>query len=73
MANEAISLVLFGTFLIIAGLMLLALRNKEKVEGGALIMIGPIPIVLGSSARVVKALIILGFAIFLIMFFAMVI
>lgn len=73
MANEAISLVLFGTFLIIAGLMLLALRNKEKVEGGALIMIGPIPIVLGSSVRVVKALIILGFAIFLIMFFAMVI
>ncbi|MEM2126133.1 MAG: DUF131 domain-containing protein [Candidatus Methanosuratincola sp.] len=73
MANEAISLVLFGTFLIIAGLMLLALRNKEKVEGGALIMIGPIPIVLGSSARVVKALIILGVAIFLIMFFAMVI
>ncbi|MEM2001529.1 MAG: DUF131 domain-containing protein [Candidatus Methanomethylicaceae archaeon] len=73
MANEAISLVLFGTFLIIAGLMLLALRNKEKVEGGALIMIGPIPIVLGSSVRVVKALIILGVAIFLIMFFAMVI
>ncbi|MEM4233933.1 MAG: DUF131 domain-containing protein [Candidatus Methanomethylicaceae archaeon] len=53
--------------------MLLALRNKEKVEGGALIMIGPIPIVLGSSVRVVKALIILGVAIFLIMFFAMVI
>ncbi|MEM4405427.1 MAG: DUF131 domain-containing protein [Candidatus Methanomethylicaceae archaeon] len=73
MANEAISLVLFGTFLIIAGLMLLALRNKEKVEGGALIMIGPIPVVLGSSARVVKALIILGVAILLIMFFAMVI
>ncbi|MCQ5362000.1 MAG: DUF131 domain-containing protein [Candidatus Methanomethylicia archaeon] len=60
------SLVLFGTFLIIAGLMLLALKNKGKVEGGALIMIGPIPIVLGSSPRVVKALIILGVALFLI-------
>ncbi|MCQ5374287.1 MAG: DUF131 domain-containing protein [Candidatus Methanomethylicia archaeon] len=66
MANEAVSLVLFGTFLIIAGLMLLALKNKGKVEGGALIMIGPIPIVLGSSPRVVKALIILGVALFLI-------
>jgi uncharacterized membrane protein len=61
-----VSLVLFGTFLIIAGLMLLALKNKGKVEGGALIMIGPIPIVLGSSPRVVKALIILGVALFLI-------
>jgi uncharacterized membrane protein len=66
MANEAVSLVLFGTFLIIAGLMLLALKNKGKVEGGALIMIGPLPIVLGSSPRVVKALIILGVALFLI-------
>jgi uncharacterized membrane protein len=73
MANEAVSLVLFGTFLIIAGLMLLALKNKGKVEGGALIMIGPIPIVLGSSPRVVKALIILGVALFLIILLAMVV
>ncbi len=73
MANEAVSLVLFGTFLIIAGLMLLALKNKGKVEGGALIMIGPIPIVLGSSPRVIKALIILGVALFLIILLAMVV
>ncbi|MBC7112790.1 MAG: DUF131 domain-containing protein [Candidatus Methanomethyliales bacterium] len=73
MANEVVPLVLFGTFLIIAGLMLLALKNKEKVEGGALIMIGPIPIVIGSSPRIVKALIILGVALFLIILLAMVV
>ncbi len=73
MANEVVHIVLFGTFLIIAGLMLLALKNKEKVEGGALIMIGPIPIVIGSSPRIVKALIILGVALFLIILLAMVV
>ena len=73
MANEPKLLVFLGVLLIIAGLMLLVLRNKGKVEGGALIMIGPIPIVLGSSARIVRALIIVGIAVFLIMLFAMVI
>ncbi|MCX8182068.1 MAG: DUF131 domain-containing protein [Candidatus Methanomethyliaceae archaeon] len=73
MASDVIPFILFGTFLIIAGLMLITLRKKEKVEGGALIMIGPIPIVIGSSARIVKVLIILGIALFLIMLFTMVI
>lgn len=66
MANDAITLIFFGVFLIIAGLMLLALRNKGKVEGGVLIMIGPFPIVLGSNVRIVKVLIILGITLFLI-------
>ncbi|MGC8936047.1 MAG: TIGR00304 family membrane protein [Candidatus Methanomethylicaceae archaeon] len=66
MANDAIAFIFFGVFLIIAGLMLLALKNKGKVEGGALIMVGPFPIVLGSSVRIVKALIILGIALFFI-------
>jgi len=73
MATEAISLVLLGTSLIIAGLMLLSLRKKGKVEGGALIMIGPIPIVVGSNARIVKALIILGVAILLALLLMMVV
>ncbi|MGQ9759420.1 MAG: TIGR00304 family membrane protein [Candidatus Methanomethylicaceae archaeon] len=73
MSPDALSLIFVGTFLIIAGLMLLMLRKKGNVEGGALIMIGPFPIVLGSSTRIVKALIIIAVAIILAMFLTMVI
>lgn len=66
-------LIFVGTFLIISGLMLFVLKLKHNVEGGALIMIGPIPIVIGSSTRIVKALIIIAIAITLAILLTMVI
>ncbi len=73
MGPDTIPLIFLGTFLIFVGLMLLVLRNKGKVEGGALIMIGPIPIVLGSSTRIIKFLILLAVVLVLIIFLAMVV
>jgi len=67
MVYDSLTLVYLGIFLVIVGLMLLVLKNKGKVEGGGLIMIGPIPIVIGTSVKIVKLLLILGVIIFLIM------
>jgi len=67
MVYDSLALVYLGIFLVIVGLMLLVLKNKGKVEGGGLIMIGPIPIVIGTSVKIVKLLLILGVIIFLIM------
>jgi len=67
MVYDSLALVYLGIFLVIVGLMLLVLKNKGKVECGGLIMIGPIPIVIGTSVKIVKLLLILGVIIFLIM------
>jgi uncharacterized membrane protein len=67
MAYDPLAMIYLGIFLVTVGLMLLVLKNKGKVEGGGLIMIGPIPIVIGTSVKIVKLLLILGVIIFLIM------
>ncbi len=65
------ALVLLGASLIIAGMMLLILgRRPSEVEGGGIIMIGPIPIVFGTSKKIVRTLIIVGTALFIILLFA---
>ncbi|RLF14773.1 MAG: hypothetical protein DRJ97_05625 [Thermoprotei archaeon] len=40
----------------------MALRGGEKVKGGGVVLLGPIPIVFGSDASAVKALLILAIA-----------
>uniref|UniRef100_A0A7C3FAX5 DUF131 domain-containing protein n=1 Tax=Candidatus Methanomethylicus mesodigestus TaxID=1867258 RepID=A0A7C3FAX5_9CREN len=56
MGLESGSLVALGALLIIAGIFVLARRGRG--EGGALIMIGPIPIAIGSSPRALKVVMI---------------
>jgi len=56
---------LLGIILVVIGftiLLLEALRNKEegKVEGGMVVVIGPLPIVIGSSERVSIVLLVLA-------------
>jgi uncharacterized membrane protein len=67
MGYDPLALIFFGIFLIIVGLMLLALKSKGRVEGGALVMIGPIPIAIGTSTKIIKLLLLIGVIIFLIM------
>ena len=62
------SIVLLGTLLIFAGLALAflalvlpAIRSgKAQARGGAVILIGPFPIVFGSDRQTVKALLVLA-------------
>jgi len=58
-----------GVILLFVGMTLLALRNLKnlkKAEGGAIIMIGPIPVVIASNPRIARILIIVGIAIFVL-------
>lgn len=66
-------LVFVGTMLIAIGLILASIRGKEaekKVEGGAVIIIGPVPIVIGSNKKVTYTLMILAIILFVISVFA---
>jgi len=56
---------LLGIILVVIGFTILfleALRNREngKVEGGMVVVIGPLPIVIGSSERVSIVLLVLA-------------
>ncbi len=53
-------LVFAGLLLVIVGLISEAWSRGGKVEGGAVIIIGPFPIVIGSSPGAAKILTILG-------------
>jgi len=60
-----IVLAMVGTLLIL----LSALRTREgvegKTEGGAVVVIGPLPLVFGTSERIAKALMVLAIALFI--------
>jgi uncharacterized protein (TIGR00304 family) len=60
-----IVLAMVGTLLIL----LSALRAREgvegKTEGGAVVVIGPLPLVFGTSERIAKALMVLAIALFI--------
>ncbi|MEZ0318557.1 MAG: DUF131 domain-containing protein [Pyrobaculum sp.] len=48
----AVVLIFTGLFVIMLSILLQALRSGEgKAEAGAVVMIGPVPIVLGTSRR----------------------
>ncbi|MBC7121279.1 MAG: DUF131 domain-containing protein [Candidatus Methanosuratus sp.] len=57
--ETSLILLLVGGFLIVLGLALL-IRTEGKKEGGVLIMIGPFPVAVGTSGRVLKALLLIA-------------
>jgi uncharacterized protein (TIGR00304 family) len=75
-------LIFFGLLLITAGLLILFIPHKEpesgeltdkeepktgaRVNGGAVIMIGPIPVVMGSDSKTALLMILMALAIMLI-------
>lgn len=58
MGLEGAALAALGAVLIIAGIFVLARRGEA--EAGALIMIGPIPVAIGSSPRALRIVMILS-------------
>ena len=67
---------LLGLLLLLAGITLVALgsvasskRGETEVKGGAVVMIGPIPIVLGSDARWAGVAVILTIVLMLVTLF----
>ncbi len=73
MSTLALALVLFalGFALAVAGMLLIALstlRGTRRLEGGAVLVIGPLPIAIGTSERVTRALLILAIALTVLTF-----
>lgn len=67
------TLVLIGVLLIIVGFALIFLstiakesREGSRVEAGGVLVIGPVPIVIGTSQRIAKAVLILALALFIV-------
>ena len=67
------TLVLIGVLLIIVGFALIFLstitkesREESRVEAGGVLVIGPVPIVVGTSQRIAKAVLILALALFIV-------
>jgi uncharacterized protein (TIGR00304 family) len=67
------TLVLIGVLLIIVGFALFFLatitresREESRVEAGGVLVIGPVPIVIGTSQRIAKAVLILALALFIV-------
>ncbi|MEB3846404.1 MAG: DUF131 domain-containing protein [Desulfurococcales archaeon] len=58
--SAGILLVFIGFFLILAGVLLASTGGEGRVEGGGVIIIGPIPIIFGSSSRAALAAAIIG-------------
>ncbi len=61
-------LVLAGIALLVTGI-LLALAGREQGErasSGVILIVGPIPIIIGKNIRVVKELVLLAIALFLL-------
>ena len=56
------TLMILGTLLVFAVGVLLVLRQGKGARGGGIIMIGPFPIVFGSDAKTVKALVLVAVA-----------
>lgn len=57
----AVALILIGVVLIIISIIVYG-RKTEETEVGGVVIIGPIPIVFGSSLRIVKVVLILAIA-----------
>ena len=64
------TLMILGTLLVFAVGVLLVLRQGKGARGGGIIMIGPFPIVFGSDAKTVKALVLVAVAL-MVGFFVM--
>jgi uncharacterized protein (TIGR00304 family) len=62
-------LVLVGIFAIVIGLLILAFSKPTKVEGGGIVLIGPFPIVFGSSEKIVYIVLAIALTIMLLYLF----
>lgn len=66
MALDAIGLASLAILLVFVGFVLIALSllssAGREVSGGGLILIGPLPIAFGTSAKAIKALLLLALA-----------
>jgi uncharacterized protein (TIGR00304 family) len=61
-----IALIILGILIVMIGMILTILKGRGGVEGGGIVLIGPIPIIIGTSSRIIKAMLIL--AIIMMMF-----
>lgn len=72
MREEIISLgfilIFLGMIVIMLGFILSLPRGETKVEGGGVILIGPFPIVFGSSKESVKAVVLLTIALIVVVY-----
>ncbi len=56
----AVLLVLIGIILVFIGILRESTREESEVEAGGVVIIGPIPIVVGSNQRIAKSLLVLA-------------
>ncbi len=70
------ALIVLGFILVFVGVLIMLLgiiRGSSRVEGGGVVVIGPIPIVFGTSIRVTKMLMILAIILMLMTIFLFII
>lgn len=75
-----LTMIALGFVLMLIGILVLFLsayrerveghEERSRVEGGAVIVVGPVPIVLGTSQRAAKLLMVLAIALLMISVFA---
>ncbi len=63
-------LVLVGIVLIVAGILAASSQGEGRVEGGGVVVIGPIPIIFGTSDRAALAAAVIGL-VMMVLFFLM--
>lgn len=62
-------LILVGMFVIVIGLLILALSRHTKVEGGGVVLIGPFPVIFGTSERIIYIVLAITLVIMFLYFF----
>ena len=70
LAEIGVILVIFGFILAIAAVFILAIRGRHgmsETRGGGVLLIGPIPIILGSDRGSTKALLVLAIVLMALM------
>ena len=64
-----IALILIGIFAIVVGFLILAFSKDAKVESGGIMFIGPVPIIFGTSMKMVYIVMFLALVIMLLYLF----
>ncbi len=70
------TLIVLGFILVFLGVLIMLLgiiRGSSRVEGGGVVVVGPIPIVFGTSIRATKMLMILAIILMLLTIFLFII
>lgn len=63
-------LILAGIILLFIGLAAIMLRGDGRMKGGAVVLIGPLPLIAGTDRRITLILAVLALAIMIIWFLA---